>query len=77
MSRPQSKADRIAVGKTKGKKRAVGLMGAKAKADVIEHWGHRLKDTSKMCSCAMCGNPRRKFKEKTIQEKKHLQSDIE
>lgn len=24
------------------------------------------------CSCYMCGNPRRKFKEITLQEKKHM-----
>lgn len=30
----------------------------------------------KKCSCFMCGNPRKHFKQKTIQEKKHLGVDI-
>jgi len=30
----------------------------------------------KKCSCLMCGNPRKYWKQKTIQEKKHLGVDI-
>ena len=44
------------------------------------HWlEHRLhtSDTRCVCSCVMCGNPRRKWKEKTIQEKKFEEIKIE
>jgi len=31
-----------------------------------------LANTPKPCSCHMCGNPRKFFKEKTVQEKRYL-----
>lgn len=33
--------------------------------------------TPALCSCAMCGNPRKFFKERTIQERRALQFDAE
>lgn len=36
--------------------------------DYIEHEKHRLKKSPKGCSCWMCGNPRKFFKQKTRQE---------
>lgn len=35
-----------------------------------------LVHTAKICSCYICGNPRKFFKEKTIQEKRFWQEDI-
>lgn len=37
----------------------------------------KMAETRKPCSCDMCGNPRRTFKEKTIQEKRFEEYDIE
>lgn len=33
----------------------------------------KLVHTATACSCYMCGNPRRHFNERTIQEKRHEQ----
>ncbi len=30
------------------------------------------RDTTKLCSCPQCGNPRRHFKERTLQEKRYF-----
>jgi hypothetical protein len=35
----------------------------------------QMAETRKPCSCHMCGNPRKMFKEKTIQEKRFNQVD--
>lgn len=48
---------------------------------VAEHDGSRPSDkrigkhlnTAAMCSCHMCGNPRKFFGEPTMQERRHLQ----
>lgn len=37
----------------------------------------RMAETRTPCSCHMCGNPRKNFKEKTIQEKKFDEYHIE
>lgn len=37
----------------------------------------QMAETRKPCSCHMCGNPRRMFKEKTIQEKRFDQDKEE
>ena len=36
----------------------------------IDRKALKLAETRKPCSCHMCGNPRRMFKDKTIQEKR-------
>lgn len=37
----------------------------------------RLATTHKPCSCYMCGNPRKYFKQDTIQELRESQDDVE
>jgi hypothetical protein len=37
----------------------------------VDHQVHLLTNHGKLCSCHMCGNPRRHFNERTIQEKRH------
>lgn len=34
---------------------------------------HKVVDTPTQCSCWMCGNPRKYFKEKTVQERRQEQ----
>jgi hypothetical protein len=36
-----------------------------------------MTETRKPCSCHMCGNPRKHFKEKTMQEKRFDEYEIE
>lgn len=64
MVHPQNKHDRVRKGHLKGHKRNIILKGALKQE-------HHLRDTTKPCSCPMCGNPRKFFGEKTIQERKH------
>lgn len=40
------------------------------KEEWIEHQSHKLRKTTKQCSSWCCGNPRRHFGEKTIQERR-------
>lgn len=49
------------------------LARMKAKARKVYHWNdepERLANHLKVCSCPMCGNPRKWFNEKTLQERK-------
>ena len=38
--------------------------------EIISHKVPRMANNRKLCSCEMCGNPRRYYGEKTIQERK-------
>jgi hypothetical protein len=38
---------------------------------------HILADNLQFCSCYMCGNPRRRWKEKTLKEKRFMAIPIE
>lgn len=73
MSHPKNKRDRFLVGVRKGKKRADGYWGdcAGLTGDFMEKMAQLRRNTTKLCSCAMCGNPRRKLKDLTIQEKRY------
>lgn len=71
--RPTNKADRVRIGKKHGKRRAEGLLYnlfGDDKDEVIKRHKKRLRNTTTRCSCYMCGNPRKFFNEKTIQERK-------
>ena len=67
MSRPQNRQERFLIGCKKGKKRAESL-GASPVQEL------KLRNTTKRCSCDMCGNPRRvawsKGDSLTLQEKR-------
>ena len=39
------------------------------------HLGYAVSVHNAGCSCAMCGNPRKYFKDKTLQEKKQDESE--
>ena len=72
--------------KNKKRRRRQDEMRLKKKAERIlrNSWGYREKDITKKnigktasthgkpCSCSFCGNPRKFFKERTIQEEKNL-----
>lgn len=48
-------------------------MKRKRREKLFKRWGcqqtYWMKNTSKPCSCWMCGNPRKYFKELTMQER--------
>ena len=83
MSHPTNKADRFLKGKNKGTKRAKSLLGAWAAQtpiappECLDKTAKKTRHTTKLCSCSMCGNPRKFFKEDTMQEKKFKEACIE
>ena len=83
MSRPLNKKDRFEKGEQKAIKRVIDLLIEKNKSkSSASNYNENLEKTKKMsrhtttlCSCPMCGNPRKFFKEKTLQEKKINERD--
>ena len=86
MSHPKDRRDRFLKGKRLGEKRAEGYWGSwkKGWSDLSEAELEEFKkaasfmrrNTTKLCSCSMCGNPRRvAWKNKlTMQELKFIES---
>jgi hypothetical protein len=84
MSHPVNRKDRFLRGKFKGEKRAKGywngflhIHDAEKRKEFLEKNARSRRNTTKLCSCAMCGNPRRvSWKNKlTMQERKFFESD--
>jgi len=78
MSHPVDKRDRFLIGVRKSKKRVMNFLSYNEKwkhPDLVLKWERQHRNTSKICSCIMCGNPRKYFNEQTIQEKRHLMED--
>lgn len=74
MSHPCNRLERRMIGEVKCKKRVylfITEKEAKKRPDILNHWSRRHRNTTKICSCSMCGNPRKFFKERSIQEKKY------
>jgi len=67
MSHPKNKKDRGEKGTLKSIKRVI-LMDRSEPC--IKRQRYLLRDTTKLCSCPMCGNQRKNFGE-TLQEKKN------
>ena len=77
MSYPKNKRERFFIGDNKAKRRFYGETAILS--STLEGREKRIakrRETTKLCSCSMCGNPRRKsWKDKlTIQEKKFFES---
>lgn len=72
MSHPSNKKERFDIGKRKGKNR--GEQYFRNCNDIPEEFQEKnnklRRDTTKLCSCPLCGNPRKYFDEKTPQERK-------
>jgi hypothetical protein len=82
MSHPKDRRERFFIGCKKGKKRASGLLSYREKIknpDLLEKFVQHRRDTTELCSCPMCGNPRKYFGEETIQQKRNSgwKSDLE
>lgn len=67
MSHPRNKRERFLTGKRKGNIRAKGI-GTHMSEECLNKTSVLLRETTKLCSCHMCGNPRKFFQEKTLQE---------
>lgn len=68
---PLNKRERFLISKNKGKRRANLLLNDCTNKDsVIERHSRLLRNTTKLCSCPMCGNARKHFNERTIQERR-------
>jgi len=84
MPHPRNRRERFLVGKHKGVKRAKGETAGwtwsawigEERKKAQDRWAYLRRNTTKICSCAMCGNPRRsrwgKKKERlTLQERRY------
>ena len=76
---PNDRRHRFLISVCHGIRRAKGeVLGIRDRDDYLEKWAARHRNTTKLCSCSMCGNPRRKAwkgKDKlTMQEKKFFES---
>lgn len=62
MSHPRDRRERFLKGKHLGEKRAFGEFGAckYLSKEEMERFAYQRRNTTKICSCSMCGNPRRK-----------------
>ena len=75
---PKNRRERFLIGKRKGEKRSARYWNGytwfpeKDRDECIKRHEQLRRNTTKLCSCNMCGNPRRHFKERTMQEKKFL-----
>ena len=76
MSYPKNKHERFLIGRNKGIRRALGESNFNKRSKYFERRACLRRNTTKLCSCSICGNPRRKaWKDKlTIQEKKFIES---
>ena len=74
MSHPGNKRERFLIGDRKSQRRVVGHCIYKTKGDrqkYLDVARKRQRNTTKLCSCSMCGNPRRFYAELTMQERRH------
>jgi len=69
MSYPRNRLERFVIGDTKGKRRANGYWNGfcfekdpKVRKERLERNARIRRNTTKLCSCYMCGNPRKFFK---------------
>ena len=80
MSHPTNRRERFLIGKNRGEKRAFGQYNGsptlQRNPEFMRRAEYLRRDTTKLCSCSMCGNPRKKaWKDRlTLQEKKFNES---
>ena len=84
---PHNRRERELIGRLKGIKRAKGywndfkwMQDKKEAEKLIKSNAQIRQDTTKLCSCSMCGNPRHTINEETMQEIKDelfVESELE
>lgn len=76
MSHPRNRQERFLIGKCKGERRAkgywAGMPSILQNIEFMARLARLLRNTTKLCSCCMCGNSRKFFNEKTLQEKRFI-----
>lgn len=75
MSHPQDKRERFLIGQHKGERRVIGYSVMFFKSpEEKKRWISRRRNTTTLCNCSMCCNPRRdKWNKKgrlTLQERR-------
>lgn len=83
MPHPRNRRERFFIGKRKGEVRAAGETCGftwshrteEEKQESLKRWAYLRRETTKPCSCSMCGNPRRnrwgkKSEQLTMQERR-------
>jgi hypothetical protein len=80
MSHPRNKRERFLISDCKGRRRSEGywrtlcaFKSDKERQQFFEKQKQIRRNTTKLCSCEMCGNPRRLRKEVTMQERKQAE----
>ena len=77
MSHPKNKRERLRVANTKARRRVslffTDMDKEQQKAYTEKHLP-LYRDTTTKCSAMCCGNPRKFFNQKTLQERKYLES---
>lgn len=81
MSHPKNRLERFLTGKNKGLRRGIGYWngflderkkGNQEEAQRLLEGNARIRrNTTKLCSCPLCGNPRKIFNEQSRQELKY------
>jgi hypothetical protein len=76
MSHPKNRYDREFIGRNKGIRRADGELICSSGITQEHRIRARVirKNTTKLCSCPMCGNVRKYFGERSRQEKKFFEN---
>lgn len=75
MSHPKNRLERFVLGNTKSKSRVINFIHytrrkSPESQELLKKWAKKRRNTTKTCSKACCGNPRKFFNEKTRQEVK-------
>lgn len=80
MTHPTNRDERLRIGKTKARRRVTYLWVSDIwtkdeRERYILEWEKHYRTKTKACSCYMCGNPRKHFNEKSMQERKREEHD--
>jgi hypothetical protein len=77
MSHPKNKLERFEIGITKSKRRVMLFLSfrdSSVNREFLDVWSRKFRNTTKKCSCSLCGNPRRYLREETLQERRFDQA---
>ena len=85
MSHPLNRRERFLIGDRKGRKRGYRYWNGfkyfyedpQKREEYLKSAGYRRRNTTKLCSCSMCGNPRRvSWKDKLTMQEKRFEEKI-
>jgi len=79
MSHPKNKLERFEVGVAKSKNRVMFFLSYRSSSitkEFLSIWSRKFRNTTKKCSCVMCGNARKFNNELSIQEIRYGQGNL-